>query len=172
MNFELETAPEMPGSKRISCSWYNMVALWSELFDPLMIAYFFGLIIDIHQGSFNFGQFLPSPTWVVEHKLSLVMNGFKDWTGLNRPKAKINSSLDNSLNDLKIESSSSILTASEVASTRSTVGQVNWSMMSNGLSSHSSHSKPKHLLGALRVYPNLKSTLSPGGLQKDQGKFE
>ena len=166
MNFELETAPEMPGSKRTSCSWYNMV----ELFDPLMIAYFFGLIIDIHKGSCNFCEFLPSPTWVVEHKLSLVMNGFRDWTGLNGPKAKFNSSLDNSLNDLRIESSNSILTASEVVSTRS-VRQLNWSMVSNGLSPHSSHSKPKHLFGALRVYPILKSTLSPG-LQRDKGKFE
>ena len=68
---------------------------------------------------------ISSHTCSSEHKSSLVIYGFKDWTGRNEPKANSNSSSDNSLNDLIRESSSSIRTGSELILIGSSIiGQV------------------------------------------------
>ena len=82
----------------------------------------------------------------IEHILTFVMYGFKDWAGVKVPNESFNSSSDNSLNRSRSESSSSIRTGFDsIGTCSSIIGQLDSSKTSSGLSSHCFHSNPKHL---------------------------
>ena len=105
----------------------------------------------------------------IVHMLTLVMYGFKDSTGVKVPNESFNSSSDSSLNRSRSELCRSIrMGFDSILTCSSIIGQLDCSRISSGLSSHSIHSKPKHLFGALlrlNIFSNCRVRI-PTSLSK------